>query len=189
MVGTKTCEGCGWVYPITHPDKRCRFCGTPFKKRICKLCGQFAEVAKGENICKKCKSKKVMASTTPEQALAKLQRHRARVRKKNEDKFNAWLEMISKVRKPIKTLTEDEWIRACMHFGSCATCESSSIDARGMFIPFKFGGRYAAWNIIPICDKCATALKFQHNPFIRYESGILDPIVEYLHPILEEAIK
>ena len=97
--------------------------------------------------------------------------------------------MISKVRKPIKTLTEDEWIRACAHFGSCATCGASSIDARGMFIPFKFGGRYAAWNIIPLCDKCATAIKFQHNPFIRYKPNIIDPIVGYLRPILEEAIK
>ena len=128
-----------------------------------------------------------MKSTTPEYHVAKSQKHRAKVRRTNEDLFANWLSLIAKVPQPLKTLTDDEWIAACLHFGKCAICRNESVDARGFFIPFSFGGRYAAWNVIPVCDKCATALKFQQNPFIKYDDTV-DGIVDYLQPILERSI-
>ena len=36
-----------------------------------------------------------------------------------------------------------------------------------MFIDFKDGGRYAAWNIVPSCEECALAGKVLRNPFAR----------------------
>ena len=62
-------------------------------------------------------------------------------------------------------MTEDEWLDACRYFGGCALCDSDSIDARGYFIRFEDGGKYNACNVIPLCDTCATTLKYQSNPF------------------------
>lgn len=81
-------------------------------------------------------------------------------------------------------------------------CNSDNIDARGFFIPFKEGGQYCNWNVIPLCDKCATRLRVQVNPFIKYHTtlnkrlkstqanadALLDRIVNYLQPRLEEAM-
>jgi hypothetical protein len=77
--------------------------------------------------------------------------------------FADWLEQLGKVK--THTLTEDEWMEACKHFGGCALCDSDSIDARGYFIRFEDGGKYNACNVIPLCEKCATVLKRQPNPF------------------------
>ncbi len=188
MVGTKKCEKCGWIYPITHPDRSCRFCGTPFKKRFCIECGRYVELRTSERTCKECLIKKIMANRTSKQNVERYQRHRAKVLKQKENQFTNWLSMIAKVPKPLKTLTEEEWIAACLHFGKCAICKNESIDARAFFIPFAFGGRYAAWNVIPVCDKCATALKRQQNPFIGYAEAAPD-IVKYLQPILERTVR
>jgi hypothetical protein len=109
--------------------------------------------------------------------------------------------MISKVPKPPKTLTDEEWIAACLHFGKCAVCDNESIDARAFFVAFAFGGRYAAWNVIPVCEKCALEFRQNQNPFIRYNSRLhydlkrglgttnLNGIVDYLKPILEQVIE
>ena len=129
-----------------------------------------------------------MASTSSEQALAKLQRHRAKVQKQNEDNFKAWLAMVAKVPTPLKTLTQDEWISACIHFGKCAVCRNESVDARSFFIHYSLGGRYAAWNVIPVCEKCAIALRRQQNPFISYPDSV-PTIVAYLKPILERTVQ
>ena len=112
---------------------------------------------------------------------------RANFAAKFQNKFDRWLDLIKQVPKPLKTLTEDEWIAACRYFGKCATCGNESIDARAFFITFALGGRYAAWNVIPVCDKCATALRRQQNPFIKYSDNV-DNIVSYLQPILERMI-
>ena len=128
-----------------------------------------------------------MAATSSQQSIAKTQRYRAKVQKQNEDNFNAWLAMISKVPKPIRTLTQEEWIRACVHFGKCAVCRNESIDARAFFIHFALGGRYAEWNVIPVCEKCAIALRRQQNPFISYPDNVMH-VVKYLQPILERTV-
>lgn len=94
-------------------------------------------------------------------------------------------------------------MEACKHFGGCAYCGTDSIDARSMFIQFNAGGRYCAWNIIPACEQCETALKVDPNPFLRmddsYHRGAkhsarkygftienLQNIVDYLQSRMEE---
>lgn len=112
---------------------------------------------------------------------------RAKQRLALEQTFTRWLELIAKVPPPLKTLTQDDWIKACRYFGKCAICEDESIDARAFFVAFSFGGRYANWNVIPVCEKCAVTLRRKQNPFIRYEDAA-PRIVKYLRPILERTI-
>lgn len=128
-----------------------------------------------------------MAATSREQSTAKWQRWYEKQLKQQEDRFNNWLSMIAKVPQPLRTLTEEEWIAACVHFGKCAICRHESIDARAMFVAFALGGRYAAWNVIPVCEHCATALKHQQNPFIKY-AEVADEVAAYLQPILERTV-
>lgn len=187
MVATKTCEKCGWLYPITHPEKSCRFCGTPFKKRFCSKCGQYTQCV-ATALCRPCESKRVMAATSSAQSLAKAQRYTAKIRKQREDNFNEWLSMIAKVPKPIRTLVQDEWIRTCIHFEKCAVCKNESIDARAFFIHFSLGGRYAEWNVIPVCERCAITLRRPQNPFVSYPDNVMT-VVKYLKPILERAVQ
>jgi hypothetical protein len=191
---TKTCEKCGWVYPATYPKRSCRFCGTPFKYGFCNRCGKYAEYAKGTPWCKKCES---IRSNSWEYS----DRIWKTPTRKAQATFDAWLTLINQVPKPFKPLTNEDWIKACIHFGKCALCTEDAISARAFFIPFRYGGRYAAWNVIPVCEKCALEFRQNQNPFIRYNSRLhydlkrglgttnLNGIVDYLKPILEEAAK
>lgn len=186
MVATKTCSGCGWVYPLLYQDNFCKFCRTRFPKNFCIVCGEYTKMYDGR-LCAKCTSRRNFSYSTIESKRIDNRRFLQRKRDAYEASFNEWLSMIDRVRKPLHTLTNDEWISACKHFGGCATCGGHTIDARGMFVPFGFGGRYAAWNIIPVCEECATSLKRRQNPFVRYEETV-DGIVKYLRPILEGVI-
>jgi hypothetical protein len=85
--------------------------------------------------------------------------------KQLEDQYNDWKARIAKVPKNYPTLTEDQWMAACRHFGGCAQCGSENIEARGFFVAFKDGGRYCDWNVIPMCDRCAADWKLCPNPF------------------------
>lgn len=191
---TKTCEGCGWVYPINYPELRCRFCGTKFKKRFCLACGEYTEMVPRRQICKKCNSLRCHDKKYDDGRF-----YRRYLQEANKQ-FDDWISLIQAVPKPYKTLTEDEWINACRYFGKCALCRNEGIDARAYFIAYQLGGKYTAWNVIPVCEKCATSLKIQQNPFIKYNNkvssalardsaGILDNITAYLKPIILEAIK
>lgn len=51
-------------------------------------------------------------------------------------------------------------------------CGSDDISTRLMFVDYKDGGRYCAWNIIPACEECATMRKTIHNPFSRMDSTL-----------------
>src|SRR5680860_1218300 len=119
-MNTKKCEKCGWVYPINHPDMKCRFCGTIFKKRFCVWCGAYTTLRPNTNKCIQCNSKQLMGYITAEayNAYSRAGTHRAR--DKAIAAFNAWLNKINKLQ--LKTLTESEWIAACKHFGKCAMC-------------------------------------------------------------------
>jgi hypothetical protein len=87
-----------------------------------------------------------------------------------EEKYAKWLEQITAA--PFKPLTEEQWLKACRYFGGCALCDTPEIEARGYFIQFKQGGRYTAWNILPLCELCATELKKQLNPFRRLDTQL-----------------
>lgn len=87
-------------------------------------------------------------------------------------KYDEWITLIAEIPTPYKTLTESEWLEACKHFGGCAYCGSDNVDARAMFIKFKDGGRYCAWNIVPMCEKCAKVHNSIDNPFVSMDSSV-----------------
>lgn len=157
-MNTKTCKGCGWVYPKDWVGRTCRFCHTPFTDGICAICGEYAESLHNYR-CRSCENK--------EHAAWRKQRV-----DNADNRYKEWLKKVAELPYPYKTLTEEQWLQACKHFGGCAYCGKDSIDARSMFIQFKQGGRYCAWNIIPACEKCETARKDNPNPFIRMDQKL-----------------
>lgn len=187
----KKCSKCGWEYPREWPGRTCRFCHTPLKGGLCVKCGEwFDDLNPKHGMCKKCWAK------------INLDWKKNRVAK-SDAKYAEWLDSIAKIPTPYKTLTEDQWLDACKHFGGCAYCGAEQIDARAMFISFKRGGRYCSWNIIPACERCATMSKQIENPFdhmdvtvhrsktnatkkYNYDLSKLQKIVDYLSEKMEE---
>lgn len=163
---TKTCQKCGWVYSADYPEIRCKFCGTRFKYDLCLGCNEVKHVRYGR-FCTTCHSKRVKASTTEEQARVKMVNYTLKKRTTAENALQAWLDLTIKI--PFKSLTEDAWIRACTHFKGCALCNSESIDARAFFIAYAIGGRYTAWNVIPVCAACSKPKCRSVNPFASHK--------------------
>lgn len=174
---TKTCKKCGWVCAIQDSNYFCPVCGTKFTTGICNICGRPVEYyGPDRRICKECYNK----YTRKPDATQRLRQRRA-------DMYQEWLEKIKKVPKSYPTLTENQWMNAIKHFNGCALCHDESIDARGYFVPFDKGGRYCDWNIVPLCEKCATKTKLNPNYFLSRPVGLTD-IIDYLEVILNGAI-
>lgn len=154
-MNTRKCKKCGWEYPATWSGKVCRFCHEPMEMVICASCGELVDKVNPNNYrCTKCCTRDHSEWSSV-------------IVSKAEADFNNWLTAIKDIQQPYKTLTEEQWLDVCKHFDGCAYCGSSEIASRSMFIPFKLGGRYCAWNIIPACERCETALKLIDNPFNR----------------------
>lgn len=83
-----------------------------------------------------------------------------------------WLYNMSVASENMHTLTEEEWLEACRYFEGCAYCGSEDISTRGFLIPFKDGGEYAAWNVLPLCDKCGTRSIRQPNIFRTFKARL-----------------
>lgn len=154
-MSTKKCSKCGWEYPIDWPGRTCRFCREPFIDGICSRCGKYSEkLHRGR--CQAC--------------YTEMHRDWRDKHRSNADAaYKEWMKKIESQPYPYQALTEEQWMEACRHFGGCAYCGDAEIDARSMFISFKEGGRYCAWNVIPACEKCETALKIDPNPFLRMD--------------------
>jgi hypothetical protein len=122
----------------------------------CNMCGEWSEKLNRTNgRCTKC-STKAHSKWTSEK------------RDNVEKLYKDWLEDIRRIPAPHMPLTENQWLEACRHFkGTCAYCGTPEIASRSMFIPFKKGGRYCVWNVIPACERCETAWKAVENPFSR----------------------
>jgi hypothetical protein len=114
--------------------------------------------------------------------------------------YSDWLHKLRAIPRPYKTLTEDEWIAACQHFNGCAVCREDKIDAKMLFVPAHRGGPYTCYNVVPVCEKCATAhrlsIKVKGNPFHRLfneysraKKDYLENIKQYLKERLEEYVK
>lgn len=176
-MSTKTCKGCGWEFPVTHKAKQCRFCGTPIHEHICVECDELKKVHYITGVCYDCAKQ-----LKDEKRAANLWRRFERVKKTDytsyhksiakyikslNDKYTRWLEKIDKIPKPYKFLTEEQWLETCSFFNGCALCDNEEVTTRGYFIPFKEGGRYCNWNVIPLCEQCATRMNKQPNPFKR----------------------
>ncbi len=155
-MNTKTCSKCGWEYPLMWPGRQCRFCQEPFKESPCSHCGKIAKLHNG--VCRSCET------------IQHREWRNGRI-DTAEEAYKEWLKKISKLPYPSPTLTEEQWLEACKHFGGCAYCGDANIDSRSMFIPFKAGGRYCVWNIVPACERCETVRKSDPNPFLRMDNS------------------
>lgn len=164
------------MYPITHPDRKCRFCGEYFEEGFCLTCGKYTKLHSYNGRCDEC-------FTKVNTAYARV--YLDKLHAINEARLHAWLSAIDSI--PTKTLTEQEWLETCTHFGKCAYCANEHIDARAFFIAHAIGGKYTVWNIIPVCEQCALKHREAANPFISLKKEILEPIVEYLSSRIEEA--
>lgn len=142
---------------------------------------------KGRNICKKCRRPYLNA-------------FRDNHVRSLEEAFNEWLDKVKQVPKGYPTLTEAQWLEACMYFDGCARCHNKDIDARGFFVGAKLGGRYCNWNVIPLCEKCASNWDLEQSMF-RYAERrdhkyntteyreCMAKIVDYLGGKLDDAIR
>ena len=108
---------------------------------------------------------------------------------RRRDMFNEWRDLILKIPKNYPTLTEAQWMEAVKYFNGCAICGSESIDTRGYFIPFKSGGRYCDWNVIPMCEKCATNAKTTPGYFLVSRPVDMLKIVDYLEERIDAALR
>lgn len=116
-------------------------------------------------MCKKC-----ALATVSKQVAAVDSAHRKRAKQE----YVQWKERIASV--PFRPLTEDEWLQAVKYFNGCAICGADSVDARCFFISAKEGGKYVAWNVVPACEKCATHLRTNLNPFEMLDPRINDSL-------------
>ena len=177
---TKTCNNCGWVLAIQDPKTHCPVCGTKFTTGICTICKQPVVYYRHNRlVCRHCYD----TVTRKPDANAKLAARRKKV-------YEEWRAKIDKIPKDYPALTDKQWLDACKHFEGCACCGDQPIEARGYFIPFKHGGRYCDWNVIPLCAKCATAMRKQPNPFTSHSRPKrLIEIIDYLEDKLNAACK
>ena len=152
----KKCSRCGFEVPGDSSARTCLVCKQRFKMGYCGKCGEWSDRLVDYR-CQECCTKRYSEWT-------------ARKKQEGADKLVEWQQLISK--QSTQALTEEQWLAACTHFGGCAYCGDPEIASRSMFIDFKSGGRYAAWNIIPACEKCETIIKVRPNPFVRLNRSL-----------------
>lgn len=152
----KKCSKCGWECPGDSPARSCPVCRTRFTMGYCYICNEWSDKI-WEGRCRACRTKQNKDWHERKSITA-------------EEQFTKWKALLSK--QPTNTLTEDQWLDACRHFGGCAYCGSPEIASRSMFVSFKDGGRYTVWNIIPACETCETLIKARPNPFNRLDRGL-----------------
>lgn len=163
---TKACTTCGWEYSINDPRQTCKFCGGRFNGGICKSCGKYStDILYREGpgavwgMCREC-ARPIIAKQVA--AVDARRRRSAKIA------FEEWKQKTRAI--PFRPLTEDEWLEAVAFFNGCAICGDETVASRSFFISAADGGKYTAWNVIPMCEKCATVLHFNSNPF-----QIMDP--------------
>ena len=180
-MSTRTCEKCGWVVDSRDPSYDCPICKTRFKTGICRICKKQVEFYRNRLVCKTCYD---TVTRKPDASL--------RVKQRRQQIYKEWRAKIAKVPKTYPTLTEQQWLEACKYFDGCAVCGAESIDARGYFVTFAEGGRYCDWNILPMCERCATAARTQPNMFLSTDPRVrksLTNIINYLEDKLDAAGK
>ncbi len=175
-----------------------------FTEGYCKVCGKPSDKLRIDTpVCPDCfriRSRHYHRNDSVENKNRLARGLIRRVRAKAEIQYTEWITKLTSV--DTHTLTEDEWLAACTYFKGCAICGGVDISARSYFIPFAAGGRYNACNVLPCCEQCATSLKKQPNPFIRFNKVLclsstiirgagadtLAKIVDYLDARLQEVI-
>lgn len=150
----------------------CPNCKTRFTEGICRICNNYSNDITWSRKCRKCynayqneiKKKHYANGNSAEK------RYRTKIRAVNASDFIEWRNKIRRLS--YHTLTENEWVLICQHFSGCAMCDSDNISARSMLVHPKHGGKYCIWNVIPLCEECATELRRQLNPFEAFEDRI-----------------
>lgn len=178
-MNTRTCKQCGWVFPGSYTMTACKFCKTRFDVQICASCHKLTPTAEflvrktGRNAgyldrnCRSCKS--ALNGLFPEQAAVRAKRFIENKRKSLGEQYAKWLDL-SKIE--FKPMTQEQWIDVCAHFGGCAICDNEHIEAREYFVPFKEGGKYAPWNMFPLCGACAPKVRITSNPFVYFDTRL-----------------
>lgn len=189
-MSTRICKACGWEHPKSFLGSKCRVCGAKLDTMFCPNCKRLLPISAFPNnkcTCKQCWRPYENAWLS------------ARVDKMHE-RFDDWVAKVRQVPKSYPALTEAQWLEACRHFDGCARCGSGDIDTRGFFIGASLGGRYCDWNIIPLCEKCASRWDLTKSVF-RYTEridertkdkdlrGCLEKIVDYLGGKLDDATR
>ena len=185
----RTCTKCGWKFPYSYTKKKCRFCRSYLDTLYCKKCKQNKKLEEfSSGYCKPCASRSVIEhqKRNPEKTRKRKNEAYAKYKQMENEKMNKLLQVKA------KTMTEEEWLKICEYFGGCAICEDPHIEVRSFFIPFEEGGKYTAWNMLPLCGKCSASIPRYKNPFIwlnrfmgrYYKWGLTrerrDKIIEYL---------
>ena len=189
---SRVCKKCGWEVDRKSTLRSCPVCSTKYDEGYCAICGAYCT---GKDYmkyayCRDCYNEVYGAPTRTRQYKEGVEATR--------NAFEDWMNKIAKVPTTYPTLTEEQWLEVCRHFGGCAICGDIDISARAFFIPFKDGGRYCDWNIIPMCEACSikwqtfSAVKHMNTPFSNYlqrDNGkqVLKNIQDYLEVKLDAA--
>lgn len=151
-VELKTCVKCGYQMPKMSTKRICPACKTPWPLAgPCARCGTYSDsLMSSDHYCHECHS------------ASNLEIYHKMI----EDTFKQYKEWKDKVPKEYTLLTEEEWLSACSYFNKCPICNAGTIDTKMYFIPFRDGGKYTAWNILPVCEKCAVGIRINKcQPF------------------------
>lgn len=192
------CPHCKMPLPNLYRGKFCKRCKGLLSEALCTECRQVKPIEMFYNdkrsICKRCS-----AIVNFEANHRWYIKNRVEVRERyRQDTDKALVDWLSRIKRPTKPLTEEQWLFACSYFNKCAVCGKDEITTRWIFVPPQlFGqGSYTKCNVIPVCDDCgATLIKDNFNPFYYMGNmpkgktrfaGSIDNIVDYLQKVLED---
>jgi hypothetical protein len=169
--------------PKTFSGPRCtnKACKEILNEQLCKYCLEWQpeecftrRLTKGHGIfrayCRACERirRRKHEKDRPDLKQAAVERANA----KRREIANQLLEdMIETNSLAFKVLSETQWHATCEHFDGCAVCGKENIEARAFFVPFEQGGKYAVWNIFPVCGTCGIIIRISTNPF-RWVKGV-----------------
>lgn len=173
----KTCPSCGWEYPSSYNQKTCRFCGesmaTNYKCCLCQSDLDTTAAAKfGEWWCRSCARDLVIL-------------YEMHLADSAENFFGRWKKLLAEqLRDP---MSPSDWNATVAYFNGCAFCGDPVVTTRIPFVDMTDGGYYAEWNILPVCDSCATFRKKYRNPFKCFRYADYKRFREQNEDIPEEA--
>ena len=174
---TRKCSKCGTVFPKSFVALKCSICGTPMEKMVCCKCKQIlprsyfttrkSGVYKGaiNRRCTPCSKamKKKWDDDNPDRKRARNTAFLERRADKADEDYREMLDALATIE--FKPMSEEQWLKTCSYFEGCAICGNEHIESRKFFLQFEHGGKYAVWNILPMCWDCGKHTAKLTNPF------------------------